>query len=288
VPPGRPGAPRAPGTSAGPSARALAERAAAHTLESFVRKMGHDFVKHVGALYDGPSRLQQILSRSELDRAELLANAASQDEAVRRFNNLLERTRDAVLLSRTHLSPEPVAPFVEEVRATVVAALGDRAAKLDFTADVEEELTFHADHPYLSRALVEIVKNAAEAYPDTEPRAPVRLTARARSRIVEIVVADAGRGWSEEGLSHAFIPFSTGKRDGTGLGLYIARRAVEERHGGRLILESDGRGRGTRVRIVLPRRQKEVQPRRRLTEDEIRVAVAERQIAAAAKAAKRA
>ena len=41
-------------------------------------------------------------------------------------------------------------------------------------------------------ALVDLVKNGAEAYPATTPRNPVRLTARRRGRTVEILVKDEG------------------------------------------------------------------------------------------------
>jgi signal transduction histidine kinase len=257
-------------SSAGPAVRALAERAAAQTLEAFVRRMGHDYTNRLMGVRYGLGKLEKSLSLPEIDRAELLASVTSHREAVDRFQRVVERTREAVMLTPRHMCVEPFAPLVEEVRAAVVSALGDRAAKLDFTVDVEEGLTFHADHPFLLGALVDLVKNGAEAYPDTRPRNPVRLAARAHSRTVEIVVADDGYGWDPESLTYAFVPFSSGKPlSGTGLGLYLARRAIEEIHDGRITVESEGYTRGTTVRIVLPRRQKDVEPRRRLTKDEI-------------------
>jgi signal transduction histidine kinase len=254
--------------AAGSDARAMAERAAARALESFVRKMGRDFVKHVGALYFWRTGFERLLGQPELDRAALAAQSAEMLRAIKRFHRVLDRTRDAVLLTRRHVCDEPVASLVEEVRAAVVSELGGHAARFDFTADVEEGLTVHADHLHLSGALVDVVKNAAEAYPAESPRTPVHLSARARGRTIEIVVADEGHGWDAEALRHAFVPFRTDKPDGTGLGLYLARRAVEDLHGGRLTVESDGRGKGTRVRLVLARRQKDVKPRRRATPTE--------------------
>jgi len=268
---------------AGCDARALAERAAEQVLESFVRKMRHDQSKHFNALCVADRDLDAILRQPELDRAALAANAEKRTESGRRFRRLSDRARDAVLLIYRHMSEELVAPLVEEVRAAVVAELGPGAARFDFTADVEEGLKLHADHPYLVRALTDLVKNAAQAYPASSPRTPVRLMARARGRTVEIVVADEGFGWDAEIITYAFIPFSTCKPGGSGLGLYLARRDVEDRHGGRLTLESEGRDRGTRLRLVLPRRQADVQPRRRLTMDEIRAKVAREEREAAAR-----
>jgi signal transduction histidine kinase len=257
----------------GSGARAMAERAAARVLESFVRKLGHEQIKPLIALEFANRDLGKILEQPELDRAALAANAERRASSLRRLTRVIERMRDAVMLPKRHVSEELVAPLVEEVRAAVVSELGPLAARFDFRAEVEDGLKVHAEHLVLLRALTELVKNAAEGYPASSPRAAVRLTARARGRTVEIVVADDGYGWDADVIPHAFVPFGTSKPEGTGLGLYLARRDVEDVHGGRLTLESEGRGRGTRVRILLPRRHDDVQPRRRLTIEEMEAAV---------------
>ena len=64
-----------------------------------------------------------------------------------------------------------------------------------------------------------------------------------------LTVQDSGAGMVPERLSSAGTPFATGRPGGTGLGLALARQAVEQ-HGGTLALES-GPG-GTLARITLP------------------------------------
>jgi two-component system sensor histidine kinase PilS (NtrC family) len=62
---------------------------------------------------------------------------------------------------------------------------------------------------------------------------------------------DTGRGMSEEELARLFTPFSTAFDGGTGLGMAIVRRIVEE-HGG--AIDADSRpGEGTTVTVLLPR-----------------------------------
>ena len=46
-----------------------------------------------------------------------------------------------------------------------------------------------------------------------------------------MVVSDTGRGISPQNLPNIFRPFYTTKGDGTGLGLSLARRIVEDHHG---------------------------------------------------------
>ena len=62
---------------------------------------------------------------------------------------------------------------------------------------------------------------------------------------------DTGRGMSEEELSRLFTPFSTAFDGGTGLGMAIVRRIVED-HGGAIDAESRP-GEGTTVTVLLPR-----------------------------------
>jgi signal transduction histidine kinase len=72
-----------------------------------------------------------------------------------------------------------------------------------------------------------------------------------QSRLV-MVLADEGPGVPEEIRDRLFDPFVTrGKKGGTGLGLAVARRFVED-HGGAVELLPQGAGHGARFRIALP------------------------------------
>ena len=87
----------------------------------------------------------------------------------------------------------------------------------------------------------EIVRAApAEALPPEGNRHPQ----------VRITIADTGIGIPPENMSHLFEPFFTTKNHGTGLGLPITRRIVQEHHGD-ISLHSEP-NKGTTFRIVLP------------------------------------
>jgi len=66
----------------------------------------------------------------------------------------------------------------------------------------------------------------------------------------EIIVRDTGPGIPRETLSRLFTPFYTTKPAGTGLGLPIVRRLVED-HGGRVAVDSE-EGVGTSFIVLLP------------------------------------
>jgi two-component system, NtrC family, sensor kinase len=65
-----------------------------------------------------------------------------------------------------------------------------------------------------------------------------------------IVVADSGRGIAPENLPNIFRPFFTTKGNGTGLGLSLAHRIVED-HRGRIEVASEI-GKGSKFTVLLP------------------------------------
>lgn len=70
---------------------------------------------------------------------------------------------------------------------------------------------------------------------------------------VSVMVTDTGKGIAPEILSNIFRPFFTTKGDGTGLGLSLAKRIVED-HGGRIEVTS-WLGKGSRFTVVLPKQR---------------------------------
>jgi signal transduction histidine kinase len=74
---------------------------------------------------------------------------------------------------------------------------------------------------------------------------------------VNITVTDTGRGIAPEHLPNIFRPFYTTKGNGTGLGLSLARRIVEEHHGS--IEVTSNVGAGTQFLVQLPLKRAELE-----------------------------
>ena len=70
---------------------------------------------------------------------------------------------------------------------------------------------------------------------------------------VFIDVEDTGSGISARDRGAIFRPGFTTKKRGWGLGLSLSKRIIEEYHGGRLLLKETAPGKGTTMRIVLPK-----------------------------------
>jgi signal transduction histidine kinase len=103
------------------------------------------------------------------------------------------------------------------------------------------------DREALRRALINLVRNAIQASP---PESRVDISVTSTSDLAEISVTDQGPGLDPEIAGRIFDPFVTGRDAGTGLGLALVKRVVEE-HGGTVSLEGLN-PRGTLARIALP------------------------------------
>lgn len=123
--------------------------------------------------------------------------------------------------------------------------------------EVPENLTFQVSRHQIVRAVANIMKNAYESFaddPHTFRHGDIHVMACGLDGgRVEIVVKDNGMGLSPEELEDVrrFVPGGTSKKNyGTGFGLPIAKRKIED-HGGSLAIESK-EDKGTVVTITLP------------------------------------
>jgi signal transduction histidine kinase len=131
-----------------------------------------------------------------------------------------------------------------------------KPVQIELEKDPELPLVEH-DSDQMHQVLLNLLLNAVQAI---EAAGAVRVVIHGRKDKVLISVADNGRGISPEHLPFIFRPFYTTKGNGTGLGLSLARRIIED-HRGRIEVESEV-GRGTEFLVTLPIRQPQ-----QLTED---------------------
>ncbi len=109
--------------------------------------------------------------------------------------------------------------------------------------------TIMADQLQLQQVLMNLLLNAIDAMPGGGTLT-LNTACSIDKRSIKIEIADSGEGISEKEMNKIFQPFFTTKSKGTGMGLAITRRIIEE-HGGSISVSSEY-GRGTTFTIVLP------------------------------------
>jgi PAS domain S-box-containing protein len=174
-----------------------------------------------------------------------------------RINAIVERLLELTRPVRLDFQPIRASSLLEravDLYANQIEAKHVRIAR-EYARDLPR---IQADAEHLYRALVNLVGNALDAVA-AGGRITVRAcwadggsTAgrRASPRQVRIEVEDDGPGILDADADRIFNPFFTTKDGGTGLGLALAHKIVEE-HGGTIDFSSVA-GRGTTFRITLP------------------------------------
>ncbi len=177
---------------------------------------------------DARDRLSQIVAR-ESERLNHI------------IKNFLEYARPAPLSIATF----DVAAAAEEV----LLLLEHRASpgSLKVIREFAPSVTWPVDAQQFRQILWNLCLNAVEAMPEG---GELRVAVAARGDTLEVTVSDTGEGIAANDIAHVFEPFFSTKSEGTGLGLALVHRVVQE-HGGDIDVRSSP-GLGTTFTLTLP------------------------------------
>jgi two-component system, NtrC family, sensor histidine kinase KinB len=183
-------------------------------------------------------------------RAELEETLGEMERDVDRLNKVAQRFSHVG--STPHLQLQEVAPVVREAVEYVRRRLPRDESRVLLRERYEEVPPINLNAELVEWALENLLVNALSALDKPQGLIEVRLLRRAEAETVEIVVQDNGRGMSPAEQRRAFEPGYSTKRRGWGLGLALARRVVQEYHGGRLTIRQSAPGQGTTMVMSFP------------------------------------
>jgi two-component system, NtrC family, sensor histidine kinase PilS len=169
---------------------------------------------------------------------------------VDRLNNLITEFLDFVRPDTIHDDPVDVNALIRDVAELLKLNKSlNQNTKQILNLGASLEIAGHRDK--LKQALINIVINAYQAMNDvSEPE--IEISTRDVNNTVVIRIRDRGYGIDESGLKKIFEPFHTTKPKGTGLGLAVTHKIIEN-HGGRIFVEST-KGVGTEFILEFPAR----------------------------------
>jgi PAS domain S-box-containing protein len=176
-----------------------------------------------------------------------------------RINEIVERLLELSRPVTPSFSPVQLPSLLDravELYANEVEAKGIRVSRA-YAPDVSH---IRADEEALYRALVNLIANALDAMDDggeltlrvewDDSADPLLTRRRVLNRRVRIEVEDTGAGISASEADRVFNPFFTTKEGGTGLGLALTHKIIED-HGGVITFQSSP-SKGTTFRVSLP------------------------------------
>ncbi len=167
-----------------------------------------------------------------------LQNDESLEMATRQLQQMADYVNRFVQVEKQQPAPRERIDLCELLRGVIDLArptADHLGATLDATIS-EAPLNLFGDGAALRQVMTNLINNALEASAEyhasgTPSQVIVRLSKQASNAVLE--VGDTGPGVPQEIASQLYEPFATGKREGLGLGLFVAKTASEA-HAGKI------------------------------------------------------
>jgi signal transduction histidine kinase len=194
--------------------------------------------------------VNDAISAAPVDVVTVAETAKKAVVQVERAAEVVRHLRALVRLDRSNRAPCKFERIVEETLELCQPDL-DRmqvVARTSIPADLPKVMV---DLLQIEQVLINLLRNAIEAIGESGTiRGDVAIEAKASDAdFVEVRVVDSGPGFPSQLFESAFLPLSSNKDQGLGIGLPLCRSIVEA-HGGKLWL--DGAARGAAVHFTLP------------------------------------
>ncbi len=131
--------------------------------------------------------------------------------------------------------------LLEELTMLHKRDLSDRNIQLKVSV-YPEDLTISADKNMVEQVLINLLRNAIQAFEDQEDKViEIKASVNEKSRPV-ISIRDNGTGIDPEAMEKIFIPFFTTKKTGSGIGLSLSRQIMRQHQGTLTVKSTVGKG----------------------------------------------
>lgn len=185
----------------------------------------------------------EFLGRKNLDEKKRLEYVSIVRDELER---LLNMTKDFLEFSKGKESLQLMDVDGKQLILETVNFLKEKAANKGIEIEINgEETCIKCDPMKIKRVFTNVLLNSIESMEEGK----ITITTK-KNKDITIIVEDNGPGMSPEVREKIFDPFFTLKSGGTGLGMTIVKKIIND-HSGTVIVESE-KGHGTTVTITLP------------------------------------
>ena len=228
--------------------------------------VAHEIGNPLNALNIHLQLLDRELRKSDCtNRDSLLELVSVSRNEVIRLDLIITQFLRAIRPTRPNLAPMPITVALKETLTLLKQDIENRSIHVELECPPSVP-AIRIDKDQIKQAFFNIIRNALQAMADG---GLLRISVTASDLFVGVSFRDNGSGISPEDFGNIFEPYYTTKQGGSGLGLMIVQRIIQD-HGGRIDVNSEP-GVGTTFTVFLPldeRRVRLLKPHSRKTEPE--------------------
>jgi two-component system, NtrC family, nitrogen regulation sensor histidine kinase NtrY len=182
--------------------------------------------------------LRSFSKEELLDMHLSLATITKRSEGLIHF---VKEFRNLTHIPKPRLVTIPVKPLLDELAILHKKELADRAISC-LVEVAPENLEIHADKHMIEQVLINLIKNAIQAFEETGEKTIVLRGFMNEKAGPVISVKDNGPGIDPEALEKIFIPFFSTKKTGSGIGLSLSRQIMRQHEGSITVKSTLGEG----------------------------------------------
>jgi signal transduction histidine kinase len=166
---------------------------------------------------------------------------------IKRLDQIIHSFLRALRPSQPQREPVQIGDLLGETLKGMQGEIDDRGVwvEREWTGDLP---TLQLDKGQMQQAFYNLIRNAVQAMTEG---GVLTIAVRVSDNALAVSFADTGTGIDPEDLGAVFDPYHTTKEEGSGLGLMIVQRILQD-HGGQIEIETRP-GQGTTVTLLLPR-----------------------------------
>ncbi|HOK40616.1 MAG TPA: ATP-binding protein [bacterium] len=226
--------------------------------ENFTRMtstLAHEIRNPLSSLMVNIDLIKEKVIKANFEENWLINKLEILKKEVTRLNNILENFLNIARGKKLNLQKININKILEEIvlLETSKLALINNKIKIRFDTS-DNEIFIIGDEEQLKQALYNLIKNAEEAV-DEKGEGEIIIKTSLKGKKVNIYIIDTGIGIPENNLKRVFDIYFTTKRDGSGIGLSVANRIIEQHNG--IMKINSFVNKGTFINIELPVELKE-------------------------------
>ena len=217
-----------------------AERLA--TIGQFVAEVTHEIKNPLMIIGGFAEQLKrEIKDQKSLKKLDIIGGEVS------RLEELLKELGELYRSGQIVYEEIDVTDLLKDLYAFVKNDCERKNIKIELKSE-NTPLLVEGNQDRLRQVFLNLIKNSVDAMGNG---GTLSLECERKGDLVEITVKDDGCGLSKGDLKEAFSPFFTKKEHGTGLGLSVSKRIIED-HKGRVVFLKSEEGKGTEIQVSIP------------------------------------